>query len=212
MANKEDYQAHENTILAEVIEVKDDYIMCEYQSQLNYTDACKQCDDGAHLEDVGGGPFTSAEECRKAKGCSTSSAISLPVYKPLSLQKAPFEGKAIPYDDYTVTYTYINSQKRKAKYSVDTDRCEAGEHIEIISPPYRVRVGTPEKLSGDTVLTKASEDYVQGDMIRVSKNVYEKQATPEARDGQGNLKNPGSEGARAQFYNRYECRWEDVAG
>jgi hypothetical protein len=125
--------------------------------------------------------------------------VSLPVFKPLSLQKTPFEGKTIPYGDYEVTYTYISSQKRKAKYSVDTTRCEAGEHIEVISPPYRVRVGTPKKMSGDKVLEEESKDYIEGDLIRVSKNIYEKQGTAEPRDAGGKLKNPGSDGARAQF-------------
>jgi hypothetical protein len=199
MAGKEDYQAHENTILAELIEVKDDLIICEYESALSYTDACEQCDEGAWLEDAGGGPFASAEECRESKGCSTSSPVELPVFKPLSLQKTPFEGKTIPYGDYEVTYTYVSPQKRKAKYSVDTTRCEAGEHIEIVSPPYRVRVGTPAKMSGDTILTEESKDFIEGDLIRVSKNVYEKQPTAAARSKGGNLKDPGSDDARAQF-------------
>ena len=170
MKNEQRYQPLENSILVEVIEVKDDYLVCAYEDSLHHEEACAECDDNKWEEE-----FLDEADCRKANDCTSSSEVTIEVFKPLNLQVSPWDGKSITYNageegEVQITYTYVNSQKRKSKYSVATDRCEMGEHIETVWPPYRARVGTPQGNNED-----ASEDYVKGDVLRVQKNVYKKQ-------------------------------------
>lgn len=185
MAYSDNLSLPPNTILMEIVEIKPDILTCEYRDDSDFSDEdgknveCEKCDEGqwkvkgAHKAAPDG--FISAKECREKYECETDQVIRVGVAKPLALQTWPWDKKTIKYntslsDEFTVTYTYdsTNPQKRIAKYSDDNARCSAGDHLEIVWPPYNARVD-PD--GGNN--TKAA-GYVKGDLIRVTKMPYGK--------------------------------------
>lgn len=74
--------------------------------------------------------------------------MEIKVSKPYALRTTPFNGTSMTYKsvgknnaDQSVSYAYVdgtNYNKRIATYTSDSTRCDAGDHIETIFPPYQV--------------------------------------------------------------------------
>ena len=70
------------------------------------------------------------------------------VAKPYALRSSPFNGQTINYPEVgksnatqQVAYAYTdgtNYNKRVATYSNASERCDSGDHVETIFPPYEV--------------------------------------------------------------------------
>jgi len=136
MAKKDNLSIPEHEIAMEVVEVKADYLMCEFRDDIHYTDEegkadlCAKCDEGRWKqkdlhEDAPSG-FTDAKTCRESYDCKTDSVVRVAVAKPIALQARPWDKKTIKYnaglsDEFTIVYTYdgTNPQRRLAKYSAE---------------------------------------------------------------------------------------------
>ena len=101
---------------------------------------------------------------------------TLKVAKPYALRTSPFNGSSMTYKgmgksnaDQSVSYAYVNGtnyNKRVATYSSDSTRCDSGDHIETIFPPYQV---------GDNIMVSLNtvgnfEDTVAKGKLAVDEN------------------------------------------
>ena len=199
-----DYPNQEQTALMEILSVGDDILICSYFDALNYCDTCPECDGGEYIkngffseEDCRNGKARMDDD--GTSYCSPRCEVAVEVMKPYELQKSPWEGRSVTYHkdtqyEYAVEYTYIENFVRTARFNKDTDLCKQGDHKEWVWPPYNPRVGSPEGvvdnaafggLAGETrpdgvvapggAIVPATSDYVRGDIIRVAKNVSQKQ-------------------------------------